>query len=216
VTLNGANNIANLAAFSSGNGLLLNDAQSLTVSGAVTTGAGALVLSTTGAGHNMTVNAAVGSTAHSVKLTSAGYITQSGSGIINALALSGSSVGNTTLTASNNIAGLSGFTVSAGNFTLYDAQALSVSGTENLFSATATLALKTIAGDLSLNGILNAATVTFVTAGEAKQTSSSAITTNLINVTAKTGINLVGANHIQAVGTRGTTSGPNVINGIGM
>lgn len=216
VTLNGANNIANLAAFSSGNGLLLNDAQSLTVSGAVTTGAGALVLSTTGAGHNMTVNAAIGSTAHSVKLTSAGYITQSGSGIINALALSGSSVGNTTLTASNNVTGLSGFTVSAGNFTLYDAQALSVSGTENLLSATATLALKTIAGDLSLNGILNAATVTFVTAGEAKQTSSSAITTNLINVTAKTGINLVGANHIQAVGRRSTTSGPNVINGIGM
>ncbi len=118
--LGGANLIGTLSTFSAA-GLSLTNAQALTVAGIVNGGANASLTTTAG---NLTINGALSGTATS--LTSAGAISQGGAGVVNATTLTGSSVGNTALGGANLIGTLGAF--QAANFTLVDAQALTVNG----------------------------------------------------------------------------------------
>jgi filamentous hemagglutinin family protein len=106
VTLDGANNVVQLGAFSPGGNFLLNNGQNaLLVAGAFS-----------GAGDTMTLNA--------------GLIQQTGAGIITAGALTGSAtdVNLSAATGGNQIATLGDFAVTGGNFILTDATPLAVNG----------------------------------------------------------------------------------------
>ncbi len=107
VDLNGANDIAQLGAFSVGGSFLLNNQLNpLEIVGAFS-----------GAGHSMTLYA--------------GDITQSGDGVITARSLTGTAtnVNLGTATGGNEIARLRDFTVTGGDFILVDGRALGVKGT---------------------------------------------------------------------------------------
>jgi hypothetical protein len=72
-------------------------------------------------------------------------------------------------------------------------------------------------GNLTLTGAVKGGTVDLVsTAGETAQTAASAVTANLLNVTTKTGYNLISAkNKIKKLGTHTRKSGPATIKGVG-
>ena len=212
-TLTADNAITNLGAFVAEGGFTLHDTKALTVTGAVNAGSGNLTLTTAGSGSNLAIDGAL--TGATVDLASAGALGQNSAGILTASALTGSSAGATTLTDANQVAKLGNFSVSTGNLSFDDTQALDVTGNIQATASNATLSLTTTNGNLHVTGtgILSAATVSLNTAGEALEDASGQIDTNLINVTANTGIDLIGtANDIVAIGIDTTTSGPNVIN----
>ena len=104
-------------------------------------GTGNLALTTTGAGSNIEIQNLV-TTGGAVALNSGGTIAESGSGAVDAAALSGSSVGGTTLNGANQIATLDAFTnTGAGGFALTDAGSLAVNGAVD--AGTGDLALTT-------------------------------------------------------------------------
>ena len=126
-----ANVIANLGSFTTNNsGLALTDASSLTVTGAVNVGSSYMVLTTTGAGSNLAVDAPLTGTA--VELNAAGAVSQNSAGIITTDYFLGSSTGATTLTANNAIGELEGFTTGNGDFTLTDTLGLQVTSALNV------------------------------------------------------------------------------------
>jgi hypothetical protein len=147
-------------------------------------------------------------------LRAAGKITESGSGKITATTLTGSSHGAVTLNAANVITKLGAFTTNNGAFALTDAHALTVTGTVN--AGTKTIALTTTGGtsnNLAINATAetsgSAGVVTLVSAGKVgESTSTGAIVTHKLNVTAKTGISLTSThNNITTLGINTTTSG---------
>ena len=213
-TLTAANTIANLGAFTTGgnNAFNLTDAHSLNVNGAVNAGTAGVTLATTGGTNAMTLAASL--TGGTVTLNSAGTITQT-AGVINATTLTGSSHGATTLNDANIVTNLGAFTnAGTGGFAFTDAKALIVSGTVN--GGTGTVALTTTGAttnNLTINATVEtsgaAGVVTFISAGNvAESTSTGAVITHLLNVTAKTGILLTSLlNNITVLGTNTTASG---------
>ena len=114
-TLNGANEIATLAAFTNtGGSFALTDDGNLTIAGTLNAGG------------------------QSVTLADEGTLSES-TGTIDAASLSGSATGATRLATANQIASLGSFTNTGGSFALTDGQNLTISGTLNASSYGVTL-----------------------------------------------------------------------------
>ena len=219
-TLNKANKIANLGAFTtSGGNFALTDAQVLTVAGDVetdaTTGttntatAGDLTLTTAGASDNLVLNANL--IGHTVTLTSADTIGQSG-GIITAATLTGSSVGDTTMNKANKITDLGAFTTSGGNFALTDAQALTVNGAVDTdvtpgTTNTATAGALTLNSDLAIDADLTGSTVDLISAGVITEGSGAVITAATLTGSSVGDTTLNDANLIANLGAFATSGG---------
>jgi filamentous hemagglutinin family protein len=112
---------------------------------------------------NIDVDKKIGSSAGIVTLTSGGTINETGAGVIDAKALTGSSVGGTTLNAANMIGTLDGFSNSgAGGFTLTDGEGLNVADAVNAGTGNMSLTdnsgisvnapMSALTGNISLNG----------------------------------------------------------------
>jgi mucin-19 len=206
----GANAISDLYGFTNtgAGGFALTDGERLIVGNAVNAGSGDLTLTTTTGNISLVKSVTAGGT---VDLVSASGISESSNAIITAGTLTGSANLATTLGTANQIANLGAFTNTDGNFTLTDAQGLTVTGTVN--AGTKNLALQTTSGDLDIDAALVGQKVTLgSTLGQVYGTG--AITAHHLNVTANTGIDLTGANDIAVLGTDQTNSGPNVIDGV--
>jgi len=212
--LTASNKIASLGAFTSLGSFSLIDAHSLTVSGALN--AAYAAINTTGSGSNLAINAAITVIGHTLRLVSAGTLTQTSAGILTAGALNGSSQGDTTLTtAANAITNLSAFTTSGTHaFALTDTQSLTVTGATTGEVTVGSATLTTTAGNISIEALLTAGTTTLISAAKVLESGSygsGAIHATTLNVTAVTGINLSGANVITTIGTNHTTSGPDIV-----
>jgi hypothetical protein len=82
----------------------------------------------------------------------------------------------------------------------------------NLTSHTGALELTTVGSKHNLEAAITGGTITLVTTGEATETSKGAISANLLNVTADSGIELTSkSNKIKNLGTDKTKSGPNKV-----
>jgi hypothetical protein len=208
--LNGANLVADLIAFTNSGpgGFALTDDQTVTIEGVVNAGTGALALSTVGAGANIVIDSAI-MAGGTVTLTSAGAISEANNtGVITGATLSGSAGTSALLRGNNKIANLGSFASTAG-FALTDDQSLTVSGIVN--AGVNNIALQVMTGDLVIDGAMNGTVVTLGSStGEVDGTG--AITAKTLNVTANTGIDLTGPNHIKKIGVNHTNSGPDIIN----
>jgi hypothetical protein len=205
-----ANAIAKLGAFTNAGagGFSLSNAQSLSVGGALNAGTGDVELWMTGAGHNLSITQKI-TAGGTVTLNSAGNIREShATGVIQANALTGSAGSFAQLLGANLIATLSDFT-SGGLFSLTDDETLNVAG--NVGSGINALTLDVTSGDLDVAGSLTGGKVTLASVTGAVQ-GAGVINANVLNVTANTGIDLTGANHIHRIGTDQTNSGPDFIN----
>jgi hypothetical protein len=213
VTLNDNNVISVLNGFNTGRNapFSLVDSSDLDVKGEIDTGTQSITLKAVHSGHNIIMDSLF--SGGTVGLYAGGTITEGTLGKIDATKLTGSAEGAVKIGYYNNkIASLGDFAVTAaGGFALTDNETLDVTGAISADDSS-TIALSTKSGNLSVHGTLDASTVTLVTAGEATQSSTSGITAGTLNVTAQTGIDLVGNNDIKKVGTRKTKSGPNTIN----
>jgi len=190
----------------------LKDARSLTVTGPVNTGTGDLTLTTKGSHDSITLNGTV--SGGTVTLASAAGISGNASGIVNAKTLTGSSYGTVALTAANAVVNLGSFNTNAHNFTLNNSKGLTVSGTVNAGTGSISLTTTGSSGhNLLVNGTLEtsgtSSAVTLVSAGNiGESTSTGAVITQLLNVTAKTGISLASPlNDIATIGTQHTDTG---------
>ncbi|WEN14473.1 filamentous hemagglutinin N-terminal domain-containing protein [Rhodanobacter sp. AS-Z3] len=210
-TLNGANQIGMLGSFTAANFALTN-AQSLAVDGPLNGGASTALTTTTG---DLAINGAVNGT--TTTLTSAGTITEGGSGVVTADILSGSSVGNATLSGLNKIATVGSFTTA--NFSLTNAQALTVSGPLATTGGTGNISLTTnsgalnvttdlTGGDVSLTSASDLILANDITATTAELTSNGAISQSSGVITAGTlngssvgNTTLNGANKIGTLGS---------------
>jgi fibronectin-binding autotransporter adhesin len=135
VVFNGANMIGTLDAFTNtgANSFSLTDGEALTVSGAVSTVTGNVMLTTTSGGIDVASQLTAG---NQVDLDSAGTITETGGGISASL-LAGSSVGGSTLSGTNLITHLGAFAnTGLGGFTLVDGTHLMVAGLSPAVRAT--------------------------------------------------------------------------------
>ncbi|HWU78023.1 MAG TPA: hypothetical protein VN043_16110, partial [Rhodanobacter sp.] len=194
-TLNGANQVAALGAFTTGGDFSFNDAQTLTVSNAPSAngGAGDLTLTTIGASSDLIL--ASNLAGNTVTLEAGRDISQT-AGAITAGTLNGSSVGSTTLNGANLIGTLGSFT--AANFALTNAQALAVSGPVDGGASTA---LTTTAGDLAINGAVKGTTTTLTSAGAISEGAGGVITAGTLNGSSVGSTTLNGANMIGALGS---------------
>lgn len=172
------NQIGTLGSFTNtGTGAVaITDSKALAVSGPVNAGSGStnnLTLTTTSGG--LGVNGAL--TGATVALNSAGAITQGSGGSVNATTLTGSSNGGTTL--SGQFGTLGNFSnTGAGNLSLSDAAALSVTGTVSSSNA---LNLTTTGSGhaMTLTGALSGTSVALTATGAISQTAGSIITPTL-------------------------------------
>ena len=213
-TLKDANIVTNLGTFttSGNNAFALTDAHSLNVSGVVNAGTAGLTLATTGGTNAMTLAASLAG--GTVTLSSAGTINQT-AGVITATTLTEISHGATTLKGANMVNNLGAFTnAGTGGIAFTDARALIVSGAVN--GGTGTVALTTTgatANNLTINASVStsgaAGVVTLISAGNVgESTSTGAVVTHLLNVTAHTGISLTSLlNNIAILGTNTTVTG---------
>jgi filamentous hemagglutinin family protein len=135
--LDGANMIGQLGAFTTTGGfsagLSLTDGETLTVTGVVNTHQANLYLKTTGAGHNIEIEnkieAASSNEDEMLSLESAGTVSESGAGVIQAWTLVGNSVGGAALGGANLIKDLWHFSnKGSGGFDLTNAHTLGVLG----------------------------------------------------------------------------------------
>lgn len=205
------NIVADLGAFTTGgnHNFTLVDDSDLTTTGTVNAGTNDVVLTTKGSGHDIAIDSKIA--AQELKLASAATITESNAGDIDVATLTGSSAGAATLTSANNtITNLNTFT-SGGAFALTDAQALTVKGAVNAGSNTIDLTTTGTGSNLAIDAKLTGGTINLVTTGEATE-NAGAIDTNLLNVTAATGIDLASKkNAIKTLGTDKTQTGPNIV-----
>ena len=174
-TLNGANQIATLGAFTNtGGAFALTDDENLTINGAVNSGN------------------------YGTTLVDTGTIGES-AGTIDAGSLTGSSTGGTTLNGSNLIASLVAFTnTGAGGIALKDGEALTVNGIVN--AGTGTLALTTTSGNLAIaNALSTTGAASLNSAGTLKETGSGAIDSASLNGGSVGGTVLNGANEIATL-----------------
>ena len=202
-TLNGANLIATLSTFTNtgAGGLALTDGESLTASGAVNAGTGALSLKTTGTGHKLSITNAL-TTTGTASLISASTIAESGAGKITAATLTGSSVGAATLTsAANKITDLGAFTT-GGNFAfaLTDAHALTVDGAVNTGTGALTLTTSGTGDGLVIDSTLHGGTVKLASAAAISSNSAGRITATTLTGSSKGAVALDAANVITDLG----------------
>jgi len=214
VVLDGNNVIGSVNTFSTGsanNAFILVDNNDLAFTGALNASAGTISIKTIGSGHDISVEGTL--TGGIVSLISAGTIIEDTSnGKIDATTFQGSSYGVASLASANNVTNLKTFTTANGNFTFKNGKALNVTGTVSAAKSNAVLALITNTGDLSISGKVSSANLTLRTGAEATETSTGSITTDLLKVVAKTGIDLDSSrNDIKQIGVRHTDSGPDVI-----
>jgi hypothetical protein len=189
-TLTGANRIGTLGNFSAV-GFNLANAQALAVTGPLDGGTSTTLKTTAG---DLAINGAVKGT--TTTLTSAGAITEGAGGAITAGTLTGSSVGSTTLNGANQIGTLGSFT--AANLALTNAQALAVTGPVDGGASTA---LKTTAGDLTINGAVKGTTTTLTSAGAITDGAGGAITAGTLTGSSAGATALNGANHVGSLGS---------------
>jgi len=207
-TLNAANVITNLGAFTTGGNyaFAFTDALDLTVTGAVNTGSGALTLTTTGNGHDIVVNNTL--TGGTVTLASAGVIGSNSSGRIIATTLAGSSHGAVTLNAANAFTNLGAFTT-GGNyaFALTDSHDLTVSGAVNAGSGVLTLTTTGSGHDIVVNNTLHGGTVKLASAATISSNSSGKITATTLTGSSHGAVALNAANVITNLGAFATNNG---------
>ncbi len=203
------NEIANLGDFTtSGGNFTLTDDAALTVNGTVDT--------------DLTPGTIATGTAGEVTLNDSSTIAESSTGAIYANALTGSSVGGTTLNGSNVIGILGMFTNTvSGGFALTDGETLAVDGP---LIAGGNIALTTTSGGIAINTPLNAPTVTLSSTGSVTQTEAIAANLELLGaggsytltnpsndvstLAANTGtVNLNDGSTTLSIGTVGSTSG---------
>ncbi len=216
VKLNVFNEVTDLGNFSTrGHAFSLqNEDYDLTTTGTINVGGAALRLTTSGGFPN---NIAVDSKleAGTVDLVSTAKITESTAGDIDATTLTGSADAAVSLTSSSNtFTDLGPFSTSGNHpFKFTDDHTLTVDGAVDAGSGILDLTTVGSDNDLIIHSAITGGTVNLVTTGEATENSSGAIkATDLLNVTANTGIYLPShKNRIKAVGTRTTNSGPNKI-----
>ena len=111
-------------------GILFTDAETLGTTGAVSSVSGPITLTTTGAGSNLTLGAAVTASGNTVTLDSAGTIDQT-AGSISAGILTGSAISASLASTSNGIVDLGPFTATGGNIAINDAVGLTITGLVN-------------------------------------------------------------------------------------
>jgi filamentous hemagglutinin family protein len=202
-SLSSANLITDLEAFSNTGtgGLSVTNAKALTVTGAVNSGSGALTLTTTGAGHSITVDDALTATT-TVDLASAGTITQSTAGIVTAVELTGTSAGGTTLTKANLVSDLGAFTnTGSGGITLTDGKALVVLGVVNAGTGNFAITTTGAGSNISLDKAITAgATVDLISAGTIGQTNVGIITAATLVGSSVGGATLSKANVVGDLG----------------
>jgi filamentous hemagglutinin family protein len=188
----------------------LTAAGALSVKGAISSGD--ITLTTLAGGINLRSGLTASGT---VKLRSAGGITDGGPGYIAAATLTGQANGAVNLIGSNRIANLAGFTdTAAGGISLRDITSLSVTGPVDAETGALTINQQT-SGGLRIKALLiSGGAMTLTSGGAITESGAGRVVTPLLNVTAVTGISLAGPNSIGAVGTNHTDSGPDVINGV--
>ena len=212
VALGQGNRIDSLGPFDAGNGFSLVNDQALSVDGAVSGGAGTARITTTAGGlsvaagvkgasvdlaarDDLVIGATVDSGAGATHLASAaGVIREDGAGRVVAGSLAGQSAGSTRLDGANLIGSVDSF--SAAGFSLANAQALTVAGP---LDGGADIGL-TIAGDLFINGKVNAATVALDAAGDLGEGAQGTITADMLSGRSSGTTRLDGANRIRALG----------------
>jgi hypothetical protein len=182
VTLNGANVITDLGAFTTGgnNAFSLTDAHDLTTNGVIDTGSASLTLTTTGSGHDIMIDSAL--TGGTVKLVSAATIGESTSlGRITAVALTGSSVGMAMMNSATNMITDLGMFTSGGMFELTDDHDLTVDGTVNAGAHTIELTTKGSGHDIAIDAKLEAGTVDLMSAATITESSAGIIDTTTLD-----------------------------------
>ncbi len=208
-TLLGVNDIKTLASFKNTGpgGISMEDGEKLTLDGTVNAGTGNLAITTEGLGSNIAIDKAV-TAGGVITLNSADGVAEAASGVITAQTLTGETAGTVTLNGANLVQNLGEFTNTGGSFSLTNNETLTFAGTLNTGSHGQTLHVTT--GDLDITGGLTGGTITLgSTNGQVM--GAGTITANVLNVTANTGIDLTGPNHINMIGTNHTNSGPDVI-----
>jgi hypothetical protein len=166
-TLNGANQITDLGAFtnSGAGGFALTDGKTLTINDAVNAGTGSLSLTTVGAGSNIAIDKSA-TAGGAATLASAGTIAEGSGAFIAASELVGTASGTTTLGGPNLIATLGGFTNESGAFVLTDGESLSIEGVLDAGGGAVTLTGKDAIRE-SGTGAIDAASLTGSTSGAA-------------------------------------------------
>ncbi|MBU6246143.1 MAG: filamentous hemagglutinin N-terminal domain-containing protein [Xanthomonadaceae bacterium] len=207
--LGGSNHVGTLGDFSAGS-LTFGNAGALVVGGQVSTGSGALDLSTmagnlrlagavTGGAVGLTSASAMAIdgtvSASTLALQAAGAITQSG-GAITASSLSGTSGGSTTLDGANHVGSLGSF--SAAGFRFTNAGALSVTGPIDGSSSTR---LATTSGDLAINGQVSGNSTTLVSAGVIDEGAAGRIVASTLAGQSGGATTLGGSNSIDTLGS---------------
>ena len=144
-------------------------------------------------------------------LQAGGAITESGNGAILAQSLSGLSGGATTLLGNNQIGDLKDFQAGSGGLSLNDAAALAVRG--SVAASGDPISLESAQGIRIAGALSTSGAVTMVSGDNVVENSNTGtITAGTLSVSAQTGINLQGANHIGVVLVDTTASGPDKIN----
>lgn len=206
------NRIGALGSFTAGGDFILGDGKNLRVTGAVSTAANhELTLGALGSGADLEIKNDL--TTGTLTLDSSGTILQS-AGMISAAVLMGQSSGDVALNGpGNTIASLGAFNTGNGDLSLSTDSQLLVTGAVNAGTGTLSLTTQGAGHRLGINADVTAATVNLVSSGNVTESPNGAITTNLINVTADSGITLTRpANQIGAIGTDQTNTGPDQIN----
>ena len=172
-TLTDGNDVGTLAGFTAGGAFAFDDAASLYVTGPVTA-TDAVTIAVSGTGNTLGLAGNVSGSA--VTLTAAGAVTQS-AGVITATSLSGSAGADATLTDSNDVGTLAGFTA-GGAFTFDDAASLLVDGRVSATDAV-TIAVSGTGNTLSLAGNVSGSAVTLTAPGAITQTAGVITATSL-------------------------------------
>jgi len=203
-TLNGANLIGTLNAFTNTGlgGFALTDDTSLTVNGAVNSGAGNLSLTASGSGSKLTLDHAL-TTSAIANLVSASTITQASGGTITAAILTGSSFGGTTLNKTNLITDLGAFTnTGTGGIALTDGKTLTVNGAVNAGSGNLTLTTTGTGNNIAIDKAITAGgTVDLVSVGTIGQLVTGIITAGTLSGSATGATTLNKANEIADLGS---------------
>ncbi len=200
------NLVGTLGAFSTTTGFTLVDNEALAMTGPVTdTGSGQTVALTTLIG-GMTLDGAINAPADTLTLNSQGAISQSG-GSIDVTTLTGSAA-SASLTQPNLIGILGAFTTSGG-FALTDNQALDMLGQLTDTGTGQTVALTTLIGDITLNGVISAPsdTLHLVSAGAINQFEGSIDVATLTGSAVTSASLLLPANLVGTLGPFGTGAG---------
>jgi filamentous hemagglutinin family protein len=200
VTLDSANQVANLDAFSTGNaGFSFVDSAALKVQGILDAGTGNVTLQTTGRRHNIALTGMIDGGTLDVIAT--GRISESGPGRITATTLTGSSNGPASFTRNNHIVDLGAFSTAGNAFSLDDARSLTVTGaiTAGSWSA-AGISLLTKGAHLNIDAALMAGNIDLVSAGAISQNAAGIITAGTLTGNAGQTVTLSDSNRISNLG----------------